>query len=101
MTICLQNSISILNKWKNYFYQLFNVHGINNVKQTEIHRAEPLVPEPSSSETETAIQKLERYKSQGTDQIPAEINQAGDNTLHSEIHKHINCIWSKEELPEQ
>jgi hypothetical protein len=27
--------------------------------------------------------------------------QAGDNTLHSEIHKLINSIWRKGELPEQ
>jgi hypothetical protein len=25
--------------------------------------------------------------------------QTGDNTLHSEIHKLINSIWNKEELP--
>jgi hypothetical protein len=44
---------------------------------------------------------LKRYKSPGTDQIPAELIQAGGNTLRSEIHKLINCIWNKEELPEQ
>jgi hypothetical protein len=37
-----------------------NVHGAN-VKQTEIHRADPLVPEPSPSEVETAIEKFKRY----------------------------------------
>jgi hypothetical protein len=44
---------------------------------------------------------LKRYKSPGIDQILAELIQAGGNTLHSEIHKLINCIWNKEELPEQ
>jgi hypothetical protein len=44
---------------------------------------------------------LKRYKSPGIDQIPAELIQAGGNTLLSEIHKLINCIWNKEELPEQ
>jgi hypothetical protein len=63
--------------------------------------AEPLVPKPSSSEVENAIEKLKRYKSPGTDQIPAELIQSGGNTLRSEIHKLINCIWNKEELPEQ
>jgi hypothetical protein len=43
---------------------------------------------------------LKRYKSPGTDQIPAELIQAGGNALRSEIHKLINCIWNKEELPE-
>jgi hypothetical protein len=41
------------------------------------------------------------YKSQGTDQIPAQLIQAGGNILRSVIHKLINCIRNKEELPEQ
>jgi hypothetical protein len=97
----LADSHSILNRWKNYFCQLLNVHGINGVRQTEIHTAEPLVPEPTSSQVAIAIEKLKRYKSPGIDQIPAEMIQAGGNTLSSEIHKLINYIWNKEEFPEQ
>jgi sorting nexin-29 len=41
------------------------------------------------------------YRSPGIVQIPAELIQAGRNTLRSDIHKFINCIWNKEELPEQ
>jgi hypothetical protein len=92
---------SIFNRWKNYFCQLLNVHGVKDVGQTKMHTAEPLVPEPSSSEDEIAIEKLKGYKSPGTDKIPAELIQAGGDILHSEIHKLINCIWNKEELPEQ
>jgi hypothetical protein len=80
---------------------LLNVHGVKDVRQTEIHTAESLVPEPSSYEVEIAIEKLKRYKSPGIDQIPAELVQAGGDTLRSELHKLINCIWNKEELPEQ
>jgi hypothetical protein len=74
-----------------------NVHGVNDVRRTEIHTAEPLVPEPSDSEVEMAIEKLRRHKSPGIDQIPAELIKA----IRSEIHKLINSIWNKEELPEQ
>jgi hypothetical protein len=52
----------ILNRWKNYFCQLLNVHGSGGVRQTEMHTAEPFVPEPSSSEFEVAIGILKRYK---------------------------------------
>jgi hypothetical protein len=38
-----------------------NVHRVSVVKQTEIHTAEPLVPDPSPFETETVIAKSERY----------------------------------------
>jgi hypothetical protein len=67
--------------------------------QTEIHTEEPFVPEPSAAEV--AIRKLKRYKAPGSDQIPAELIQAGGETLRSEIHKLIMLIWNKEELPQQ
>jgi hypothetical protein len=51
-------SHSILARWRNHFFQLLNVHGVKYVRQTEIHTAEPLVPEPSDSEVEMAIEKL-------------------------------------------
>jgi hypothetical protein len=89
-----------LNRWKNYFCQLLDIHGINDVRQTERHAAEPLVSELSSFKVEIAIENLKRYKS-GTDQILTEIIQAGDNTLCPEIYKLINSTWSTEELPQQ
>jgi len=46
---------SILARWRNYFSQILNVHGVN-IRQTEMHAAEPLVPEPSASEVELAIE---------------------------------------------
>jgi hypothetical protein len=59
------------------------------------------VPGPSRLEVEIAIAKLKRYKSPGSDQIPAELIQAGGEILLSEIHKLINSVWNKEELPNQ
>jgi hypothetical protein len=38
----LADSNNILKRWKNYFGQLLNVHGINNVKQTKLHIAKTL-----------------------------------------------------------
>jgi hypothetical protein len=32
-------------RWRNYFSQLLNVYEVNDVRQAEIHTAEPLVPE--------------------------------------------------------
>jgi hypothetical protein len=56
------------------------------------------VPELNVFEFEMAIEKLKRYKSPGTDQIPVELIKAGSGTIHSELHKLINSIWNKEEL---
>ena len=39
----------------------------------EIHIAEPLVPEPSTSEDEMTTEEVKRNHSPGNDQIPAEM----------------------------
>jgi hypothetical protein len=49
---------SVLNRCKNFFNQLLNVHGFYYVRQMDIHTAEPLVPEPSLVEVKIAIGKL-------------------------------------------
>jgi hypothetical protein len=59
-----------------------------------MHTAEPSVPEPSASGVEGAVGKMERYKSPGVDQIPAELIQAGVEALRLEIHK-LKLIWNK------
>ena len=63
--------------WRSHFSQQLKVHGVNNVKQTEIHTAEPLVPELSAFEVDMAIEKLKRHKSPGTDEIPADLIEVG------------------------
>jgi hypothetical protein len=49
----------------------------------------------------TNTERLKRYKSPSSDQIPVEIIQAAGSTLRSVIHKLINSLWNKEELPQQ
>jgi hypothetical protein len=78
---------------------LLNVHSINDVRQVEIHTAEPLIHDSSPFEVEIAIAKLIKFHA--SDQIPAELIQIGGKTLQSKIHKIINSTWSTEELPDQ
>jgi hypothetical protein len=78
-----------------------NVHGVNEVRQAEIHTREPLVPKPSVFEFELAIEKVQSHTSPVIDQIPAEMIKAGGRTIRSEIHKLIISIWNKEGLPEE
>jgi hypothetical protein len=60
--VLVRDSHSILIRWRNHFCRLLNVHGVNGVRQTKIHVAEPLVPELSVSQVEMAIEKLERQR---------------------------------------
>jgi hypothetical protein len=54
----VSDSHSILAGWRNHFTELFHVHGVKDVRQTEIHTAEPIVPEPSTFEFELVIEEL-------------------------------------------
>ena len=81
---------SLFTRYRNHFSRLLNVHRANDVQQTEINMAEPLLPEPSAFEVEMAIEKLKRHKLPGTNQIPADLIKAGGRTIHSEIYKLID-----------
>jgi len=95
------DSHSIVARWRNYFSQPFNVHGVKDVRQAEIHTAEPLVLEPSAAEFELTIDKLKSHKWPGIDQIPTELIKAGGRTICLEIHKLITSIWKREKKLEE
>jgi hypothetical protein len=58
---------SILSRRKNYYSQLLNVHNVSDIRQIEVHAAQQLVPGLSPPGIETAIAKLEKYRSSGSD----------------------------------
>jgi hypothetical protein len=89
----LEDSHNILNRRKNYYSQLLNVHNVSDVRRIEVHTVEPLVPGPSRFELEIAVAKLKKYKSPCGDQIPAELIKAGGKILLSAIHKCINSLY--------
>jgi hypothetical protein len=73
--VLIADSHNIFNTWKNYLSQLLNVHNVSDVRQIEVHTA-----------------KLKQHKSPGSDQIPAELIQAGSEMLLPAIHKLINSL---------
>ena len=70
------------------------------VVRAEINTAKTLVRRHSAFEFETAIEKLKEHKSPGIDKIAAKLTTVQCKKFYYEIHKLINCISSKEELPE-
>jgi hypothetical protein len=80
---------------------VFSVHGVSDIRQSEIYTAEPLAPETSAFEYEMVTEKLQRHKSPSTVQILAELIKAGGRTIRSEIRNFINSICNKEEFPEE
>jgi hypothetical protein len=81
--------------------KLLNVHNVSDVRQIEVHTAELSVHGHSHLEVEIATAKMKKYKSPGSDQIPSELIQAGGEILLSAIHKLVNSLWNKEQLPDQ
>jgi hypothetical protein len=75
-----------------YYYYSVIVHSVSDVRQIEIHTAEPSVPDPSPFEGEIAITELKKYKLPGSDEILSELMQGGSETLCSVIHKFINSV---------
>jgi hypothetical protein len=65
------------------------MHIVRDVRQIEVHTAEPLVSGPIHFEVEIAIARLKKYKSPGSDQIPAELIQAGGDILLCVIHNSL------------
>jgi len=63
--------------------------------------AKPLVPGPSASKFELAIEKLKSHKSPGIVQISAELIRAAGRKICYEIHELFVSIWNKEDLPEE
>ena len=77
------DSHNILVKWRKHFSQLLNVHWVNDVRQTEIHTAEPLAPEFINFEFEMAFERLIRHKLRGIDRIPAKLIKAAGRKIRS------------------
>jgi hypothetical protein len=77
------------------------MHNVSDVRQIEVHTAEPLVLGRSRLEVEIAIAKFKKHTSPVSDQILAEQIQAGGEMLLSAIHKLVNSTWNKEQLRNQ
>jgi len=88
---------STLARWRNHFSHLLNVHEVHDVRQPEIHTAEPLASKVSVFAIEMTSEKLKRYKSPGTEQISAETIKAGSRAIRFLIHKLSNSVRNKEE----
>jgi hypothetical protein len=79
----LADSHNIINICKKSLFQIVIMHIFIDVRQIEIHTADPLPLRPSPFEVERAMHNanLSKYKSTGSVQIVAELIQAGDEIL--------------------
>ncbi|PNF21232.1 hypothetical protein B7P43_G04189 [Cryptotermes secundus] len=71
---------------------------VSDVRQTEIHTDEPLVPDPSPFEVESAIAKLKRYKSPAS--RPQLLYRFIEQTLQPGPDVSLKCIATGQPTPQ-
>jgi hypothetical protein len=74
------------------------VDSASGSRQVQRHAPELLLHNPSPFKVEIAITKFNNKKSPGSDQIPAELIQAGGEILVSVFYKLITSIWYRKRL---
>ena len=86
---------------RDHFFHLWNAYGFNDVRQTEIHTAEPLCLCGMPLILRWLMKPKKVHILPGFVQTPAELIKAEGRKIRSRIHILINFIWKKDELPEE
>ena len=97
---CLTEEKEILSRWTEYCLELYNYEscGDNAVLDCSQPPEEDLQP-ILREEVEIAVASLKKGKSAGDDNIPAELVQAGGETMIDVLTEICNRIWRTGEWP--
>jgi hypothetical protein len=90
---------NLLTRRRNHFSQPLNIYGVNDVRQTEIHTAEPVVPEPNAFEVEMAIENLKSHRSLLIISQQNGLEQGVEQTALR--YTNLYSIWNNEKFPEE
>ena len=88
----------MLNRWTKYCTELYNYEANGDpsvLDQTDTENDHPILRE----EVEAAVQSLEKGKSAGVVNIPAELAQAGGEDVIAAFTTICNQIWQTGEWP--
>ena len=103
--ILLQSKEAINQRWTQYCRSLYDDKGAGEEMVRELEAITPPCDGNSSeilyAEVETAIDKLKLNKSPGTDEITAEMLQAGGESLKRRIHELCDRAWKEGTIPEE
>ena len=97
---CLTKEQEILNRWTEYCTELYNHKAsgdplVLNCPQTDTEDDHPIL----RREVEAAVQALKKGKSDGVNNIPAELVQAGGEDVITVFTTTCNKIWQTGEWP--
>ena len=99
---CLTEEKEILSRWTEYCSELYNYEScwdntVLDCSQPPKEALQPILRE----EVEIAVASLKKGKSAGVDNIPAELVQAGGETMIDVLTEICNRIWRTGEWPTQ
>jgi hypothetical protein len=94
-----------LNRWKEYFEELFNVDNkIGEMKDDEDQKVEDEKKQdetPTLDEVSRAIECLKSFKAAGPDGVLAEVLKAGGSIVKEWAHRIIAKIWTTQQYVEE
>ncbi|CAF2169496.1 unnamed protein product [Rotaria magnacalcarata] len=102
----LVNSTDQLERWREYFCELFNIHStvdpdvINEIQITTPSRSdlERQNAQPSIEEVERALNQMKSRKAPGSDEVTADILKAGGEPVIKWLHEIFNDVWENEKM---
>jgi len=98
----------VLDLWKEHFEAHLNTsfpHDINAINDLEPEENElpsgPHENEINKDEVRSAIRKMKKKKTPGSDEITTEVIKAGGDSMVDMLHKIFNVIWRSEMTPSE
>ena len=100
----LDKEEEIQQRWKDYYSELYNTPRQNDRSiLTEIPSSmnTDKLADVSREEVEKALHGMKNGKAAGPDGIPAELLKYGGQAMVDVMHKLVQQIWDKDEIPEE
>jgi hypothetical protein len=93
--------VEVLGRWAEYFEDLLNVEGNEDIESPVYMAVEPEDIIPNMEEVAEAVNQLKNGRVPGEGQLTAELLKYGGLEYITHLHSLISKIWEREVMPEE